>query len=76
MTRPDASGGVPSPTPPEALVVMTGSASVTIGREHQRFEVPWSEFCAKLTALADKVPAEKNPVVSFRYGTITVTWRE
>lgn len=67
----------PSPAPPEVQVVtVTASASVTFGSEHRRIEVPWPEFCAKIAALADRVPTEKDPVVGIRYGTITVTWRE
>lgn len=67
-----------SPTPPEGQTVrMTGSATVVLGREsHAPVRLPWSEFCAKLAALTEKVPSEKRPTVSIRYGTITVTWDE
>lgn len=53
---------------------MTGSASITFVGPHERITVPWEDFCAKIAALADRVPAERHPTVTMRYGTIMVTW--
>lgn len=69
--------GATSPPPSEAqLVAVTGSAQVEFGQG-----IGWAEFCAKVAALAERVPADKAPAVFTRHSTngavtVVVSWAE
>lgn len=60
--------------PQEPHVTTTRTLRVQVTRRHNVLRPRWTEFCAAVAALADKLPPGVDPEINIR--AITVSWEE